>query len=277
MKFHRLVKNLLTCAARHGRLLLGKFMKPHERQPQIEAIIRREGEVSVEMLAVRFDVSSETIRRDLGFLAENGRVQKIHGGARRPQLIREPSHDERATTAAEAKAAIGRRLADVVEPGETLFIDTGSTALAAAGTLATIPNLTIITNSCRLADRIARTSRDATIHLLGGRYGADNAQTTGIAVIDQLQTFRADRAILTVAAIDPEHGAMDASIDEAQIARAMIRNARAVTVLADSSKFGRHAAYAVCPTDEIDLIISDGHLDKAQKDALRDRGVELWN
>ena len=165
-------------------------MKPHERQPQIEAIIRREGEISVEMLARRFDVSSETIRRDLGFLAEHGRIQKVHGGARRPHLIREPSHEERATTAADAKAAIGRRLADAVTPGETLFIDTGSTTLAAAEALAAIPNLTVITNSCRLAERLARASRDAIIHLLGGRYGLDNAQTTGIAVIDQLQAFR---------------------------------------------------------------------------------------
>jgi DeoR family glycerol-3-phosphate regulon repressor len=251
-------------------------MKPYERQPQIEAIIRREGEVSVEMLAQRFDVSSETIRRDLGFLAEHGRIQKVHGGARRPKLIREPSHEERATTAAAAKSAIGRRLADAVTPGETLFIDTGSTTLAAADALAAIPNLTVITNSCRLAERLAGTSQDATIHLLGGRYGLDNAQTTGIAVIEQLQAFRADRAILTVAAIDPHEGAMDASLDEAQIARAMIRNARSVTILADSGKFGRQAAYAVCAAEEIDLIISDGQLDKAHKEALRNKGVELW-
>lgn len=251
-------------------------MKPHERQPQIEEIIRREGEVSVEMLAQRFDVSSETIRRDLGVLAEVGRIQKIHGGARRPQLIREPSHDERATAATEAKAMIGRRLASAVEPGETLFIDTGSTTLAAAEALAAIPGLTIITNSCRLAERLARAGSDAAIHLLGGIYGLDNAQTTGIAVIEQLGAFRADRAVLTVAALDPMEGAMDASIDEAQIARAMVRNARSVTVLADSTKFGRHAAFAVCATRDIDLVISDDNLDKAHKEALRDRGVELW-
>jgi DeoR family transcriptional regulator, glycerol-3-phosphate regulon repressor len=251
-------------------------MKPHERQPQIEAIIRREGEVSVEMLAQRFDVSSETIRRDLSVLAEIGRVQKVHGGARRPQLIREPSHDERAVAATAAKAAIGRRLADLVAPGETLFIDTGSTTLAAAEALAAVPCLTIITNSCRLAERLARASADAVIHLLGGRYGLDNAQTTGVAVIEQLQAFRADRAILTVAAMDPEEGAMDASLDEAQIARAMIRNARSVTILADSTKFGRHAAFAVCATRDIDVVISDDKLDKARKEALRERGVELW-
>ena len=127
-----------------------------------------------------------------------------------------------------------------------------------------------------LGERIALAGTGATIHLLGGRYGADNAQTTGATVVEQLQAFRADRAILTVAALDPELGAMDASLDEAQIARAMMRNARTLTVLADASKFGRQAAYAVCSTEEIDLIISDNNLDKAHREALRDKGVEFW-
>ena len=251
-------------------------MKPHERQPQIEAIIRREGEVSVEMLAMRFDVSPETIRRDLGHLADLGRVEKVHGGARRARLIREANHDTRETTAMEAKAAIGRRLADAVQPGETVFVDTGSTTLAAAEALAAIPGLTIITNSCRLAERLARSGADATVHLLGGRYAADNAQTIGSEVIDQIRAFRADRAILTVTAIDADFGAMDASLDEAQIARAMIGSARLVTILAYAGKFGQHAAYAVCATGDIDLVISDGQLEKAHKEALRDKGVELW-
>lgn len=251
-------------------------MKPHERQPQIEAIIRREGEVSVEMLAARFDVSAETIRRDLGLLAEQGRVQKVHGGARRPWLVAEPSHGEREVASAAEKAQIGRRLADAIAPGETIFIDTGSTTLAAAEALAAVPGLTVITNSCRLAERLAQAGSDADVHLLGGRYGADNAQTTGHAVIEQIAQFRADRAVLTVAAVDPQMGAMDASLDEAQVARAMIRHARQLTVLADATKFGRQAAYAVCGAEEIDLIISDGRLDKAHREALRDKGVELW-
>jgi len=274
MNFTIRSRNQLTLAHLHGRLEAGNNMKPHERQPQIEAIIRREGEVSVDMLAARFDVSSETIRRDLGTLAERGLVQKVHGGARRPFLIAEPSHDARLGSEIEAKALIGRSLGRAVVPGETIFIDTGSTTLAAADTLAAIPGLTIITNSCRLAERLGRT--DATIHLLGGRYGADNAQTTGSAVVQQLQAFRADRAILTVSAIDPAIGAMDANFDEAEIARAMIRNARSVTVLADATKFGRQAAHAVCDTDQIDLIISDGKLQKAHKEALIDRGIEIW-
>ncbi|MBL9056704.1 MAG: DeoR/GlpR transcriptional regulator [Rhodobacteraceae bacterium] len=251
-------------------------MKPHERQSRIEEMTRQEGEVSVDGLALHFRVSTETIRRDLTALAEDGRVQKVHGGARRPRLIREPSHSDRAVTEAAAKARIGQRLADAVEPGETLFIDTGSTTLAAAAALAAVPGLTIITNSCRLADRLAQAGSDAQVFLLGGRYGADNAQTTGAAVIDQLRGFQADRAVLTVAAFDPEIGAMDASLDEAEVARAMAARARRVTILADGTKFGRRATYAVCATTEIDLIISDGPLEKAHREALKHKGVELW-
>ncbi len=139
------------------------------------------------------------------------------------------------------------------------------------------PGLTVITNSCRLAERMARAGSDAAIHLLGGRFGADNAQTTGGAVIEQIALFRADRAILTVAAIDPAQGAMDASLDEAQIARAMMSQCKK-----------RHGA---CRCNEVRsprrlcglrhrghrAISSPTHrLDKAHKEALIDRGVNLW-
>lgn len=251
-------------------------MKPHERQLRIAEIIRQEGEVSVEGLATRFEVSAETIRRDLAQLVESGRVQKVHGGARRPRLVVEGSFAERLGSEATAKARIGRRLADAVEPGETIFIDTGSTTLATAEFLAAIPRLTVITNSCRLAERLAQAGSDAAIYLLGGRYQGDNAETTGPSTIEQVAAFQADRAILTVAAVLPEIGVMDASFEEAQIARAMIANARALTVLADHTKFGRRAAFAVCPCSEIDHLVTDQPPDRENREALAGFGVDIW-
>jgi DeoR family glycerol-3-phosphate regulon repressor len=252
-------------------------MKPHERQLQIADLIRHEGEVSVERLAVRFDVSAETIRRDLAQLAETGRVQKVHGGARRPHLLVEGSFSERLGSEAAAKTRIGRRLADAVAPGETLFVDTGSTTLAAAEYLAAVPGLTVITNSCRLAERLSHAGSDAAIYLLGGRYQGDNAETTGPGTIEQVRAFQADRAVLTVAAVLPEVGAMDASYEEAQVARAMIASARAATVLADHTKIGRRAAFSVCPCSEIDQLITDQPLDRETKAALAAAGVDVWS
>jgi DeoR family glycerol-3-phosphate regulon repressor len=252
-------------------------MKPHERQLQIAEVIRQEGEVSVEALALRFEVSAETIRRDLTLLVESGRVQKVHGGARRPRLVVEASFSERLESETTAKTRIGRRLAEAVEPGETLFIDTGSTTLAAAEFLAAIPRLTVITNSCRLAERMARAGSDASIYLLGGRYHADNAETTGPGAIEQVRAFQADRAVITVAAVLPEIGVMDASFEEAQVARAMIANARSLTVLADHTKFGRRAAFSVCQCREIDQLISDQQLDRENREALTSLGVDVWS
>lgn len=254
----------------------GERVKPYERQHRIDEMIRLEGAVSVEDLAARLSVSPETIRRDLAQLAESGRVQKVHGGARRPRLIAEASFTERLSLEAAAKARIGQRLGEAVEAGETLFIDTGSTTLAAAEALAAIPRLTIITNSCRLAERLTQAGSDAAIHMLGGRYIGDNAQTAGPSAIEQLRGFQADRAILTVAAIAPEIGAMDASFDEAQVARAMIASARSLTLLADVTKFGKRAAFVVCGCEEIDLLITCGHIEKGHREALLNMGVDLW-
>ena len=98
----------------------------------------------------------------------------------------------------------------------------------------------------------------------------------GAHVVPAQPLIVAGRQIKSRAELALIQTAMDASLEEAQIARAMIRNARSVTILADAGKFGRQAAYAVCGTGDIDLIISDSQLDKAHRDAMRDRGIELW-
>ncbi|AUH33953.1 DeoR/GlpR family DNA-binding transcription regulator [Paracoccus tegillarcae] len=251
-------------------------MKPRERRLQIEGLIREQGAASVEALADRFTVSTETIRRDLSQLAEAGRIIKVHGGARSTRLLNEPSMPVRAGLACGEKARIGRRLAEAIGPGDTLFIDTGSTTLAAAAALAQIAGLTIITNSLRLAETLTLEGSDADIHLLGGRYAAENAQTVGPSVLGQIAEYQADHCVLTVAALSPEVGAMDASHDEAQIARTMLANARNLIVLADSTKLGRRAAFTVCRTDRIGLIITDDRISTTAHAAFDASGVAVW-
>lgn len=241
-------------------------------------MIRREGEVSVEMLARSFDVSTETIRRDLAELVDSGRAQKVHGGARRPRImVAEGSFGERQETQSAAKLRIGRRLSDAISPGETLFIDTGSTTLAAAEFLAAIPGLTIVTNSTRFATRLANSGSDAAIYLLGGRFMGDNAETVGPQTTGQVTDYQADRAVISVAAVSAEVGGWDADYEEAQVARAMIGNAHHLIVLADSSKFGRRAAHKVCDTQAIDLLISDSQHGSAEIAAFEKKGIEVWH
>lgn len=251
-------------------------MKPRDRRLQIEKIVGQEGSAGVDDLAGRFSVSPETIRRDLGQLAEAGRIMKVHGGARSSRILTEPGMEVRSTHASEEKAQIGRRLTGAIEPGATLFIDTGSTTLAAAPTLAKIPGLTIITNSCQLAHAILKEGSDATVHLLGGRYSADNAQTVGPSVLAQIADYQADHCVLAVAALSPGIGVMDASQEEAFIARAMTGNAQELIVLADSTKLARRAGFTVCRTDRIDLLITDSGIPASVRAELEARSVRVW-
>ena len=250
-------------------------MKPKQRQGQIAAIIGRDGQVSVEALAERFDVSTETIRRDLGLLAEAGVIQKVHGGAKRPRMQSESSFQQRMVENAEAKRTIAGKLAHIVERGDTLFIDTGSTTLACAEQLAPTGGMTVITNSLRIAQVFGTAGLENAVYLLGGSYGADNAETVGPLAIRQVEAFQADYAVLTVAAIDAEAGIMDANFDEAQMARAMIGRARQLVVVADATKFDRRAAFQVCALSDVDMLVSDQPPDPILAGSLRAAEVTM--
>jgi DeoR family glycerol-3-phosphate regulon repressor len=232
-------------------------MKPKQRQSRILDVVARDGEATVDALAVEFDVSAETIRRDLAQLAMSGALQKVHGGARRLRMHAEGSFQERMGEDAAAKQIIAQKLAQVIEPGDTLFMDTGTTTLFCAEALAGVPDLTVITNSIRVAQALARGAGRARVFLLGGDYAADNAQTRGPIALDQIDRFQADHAVLAVAALDTVGGAADADFDEAQVARAMLTNATNVIVVAQAAKLGRKAAHRICRLDEIDMLVCD--------------------
>lgn len=230
-------------------------MKPAERQRRVAAMVGQEGLLSVDVLAARFGVSAETIRRDLAHLADIGAIQKVHGGARAVRLHAEGSFDDRMAEDALAKGIIARKLAAMIDPGETLFIDTGTTTLACAEALRAVPGLTVVTNSARIARTLAQ--GDARVLLLGGRYAFDNDQTVGAEALRQIAEFRAGCAILTPAAVDAEAGILDSDLDETHVARAMVAHADRVIVVAASSKFARRAAHRVCRLQDVDALVSE--------------------
>lgn len=254
-----------------GRLR-GWVLRPKDRRARISEIIERQGQATVEDLALAFEVSAETIRRDLSDLAEEGRVQKIHGGAKKMRFDSEGSFQQRMAENAGGKARIAEKLAHILRPGDTIFIDTGSTTLAAAAALARIDRLTAITNSARVARELGDRGD---VYLLGGAYRSDNAQTVGPLAIEQISGFVADYAVLTVAGLDPEAGAVDYNIEEAQVARAMIAHARDVIVVADASKFGRRAPFRVCGLERIGTLVVDEPPPAALGDALVQAGVRI--
>ncbi|NIA69221.1 DeoR/GlpR transcriptional regulator [Pelagibius litoralis] len=232
-------------------------MRPRMRQARIAELVQKHRQVTVDALAARFEASRETIRRDLSTLAESGAVQKFHGGARLPRTEPEGPFQERMAQNAAAKQTIATKAAALFSPGQTLFIDTGSTTLLCAQEIAKMNGLTVVTNSSRIAATIAAQGNGSSVFLVGGRFDGDNRETLGPTAIAQIATFRADHAVITIGALDAQGGIMDFNIDEAQIARAMIDNADSVVVLADSSKFGQRGSFKVCPLERVHTLVTD--------------------
>lgn len=249
-------------------------LRPNSRKAAIFELIEERGDASVEGLAEKFDTSVETIRRDLHALADEGRVRKVHGGAVRLSTSQESGFGERAKHNALAKQLVAEKLARLVTPGQSLMVDTGTTTLACADALSRLRDLIVITNSVQVASVVSSKENGAKVTLLGGTYRHDNAQTVGPTTIAEIGQFRVDHAVLTIGTLDSA-GICDFSEDEAQVARAMIKAAAQVTVVADSSKMNRRATYQVCALRAIDKLVLDRAPDAALLDALRIANVDV--
>lgn len=250
-------------------------MNPADRQTEIISIIKERSSVTVKELAGMLQISKETVRRDLSRLAGAGKILKFHGGASLSKMTEEGSFQERMSENSAAKILIASKAARLIKPGETVFIDTGSTTLYFTEKISETPHLTVITNSAPIARIIDLSPSQSKAFLLGGEFNGDNQQTFGSLAVSQIRSFRAHHVVLTVTAIDLRTGIMDFCIEEAQLARAMIEQAESVTILVDSSKFGRIAAFEVCGFDLITNLVCDKEPPAEIKNALENNSVNL--
>jgi DeoR family glycerol-3-phosphate regulon repressor len=241
-------------------------------------MVRERERVTVDALAELLGTSRETIRRDLTELAERGRVRKIHGGAtiaepRSPEADIEGSFQGRLLENIEAKRAIARRAIQLFEPGDTMFVDTGTTTLLFAEELALASGLTVITNSATIAALAARGTSNSTF-LIGGEYRADSTENLGPLAIEQIGRFHATHAVLAVGSVETV-GILDFDVREADVARAMIAQARSVTVLADASKFGRGGLIKVAPLSALDRVVTEAEPSDKISAALKHANVSV--
>jgi DeoR/GlpR family transcriptional regulator of sugar metabolism len=250
---------------RSVKLIHGTGMQPAARRERILALLGERRQVSVDLLARDLAASHETIRRDLSRLAERGLLRKVHGGAMLAETQGEGLFKARLGEHRAGKRRIARAAATFFGAGDTLFIDSGTTTLAFAEELSRTEGVTVVTNGTLIAAAMARdhTANNggrgpyARIFLIGGAFAEDGAETVGPLALEQLRRFHAEHAVITVGAVDAARGVMDYNIDEAQVARVMIEQARSLTVIADASKLGRTAMFEVCPLDVIDRLVTD--------------------
>ena len=229
-----------------------------ERHQRIRSLLKAFGQVSVDRFTSDLGVSRETIRRDLLKLEAMGEVLRVHGGA--VLAGNEPPIGVRATTRVKEKQLIAKKIAALVESGQTVFLDSGSTMSAVAEALAGLINLTVVTNSVDVARKIAGPTGDRNnnhVQLLGGRFHGELSSNYGPGTIAEIQRYQAHLAILSPVGVDTEYGASSFLLDESEIARAMNANALRTVIAADHSKIGVRSRIGYCPLKDIDVLVTD--------------------
>ena len=228
-----------------------------ERQQQIVDYLRHRGRASVGELAAYFAASSATIRRDLETLAEQGDVERFHGGARVGVTAPpEPPVRQRQVEQAAAKAAIGHAAAALVHDGETIFLSSGTTALEVAHCLRRRQGLTVITNSLLVIDALADRP-DLTVIGLGGLLRHSEQSFIGHLTERALAEVHADKVILGIHAIDVDRGLTNDYLPETMTDRAILRAGREIIVVADHTKCGRISTAFVAPVTAVTTLVTD--------------------
>ncbi|RSZ61706.1 DeoR/GlpR transcriptional regulator [Corynebacterium hylobatis] len=255
-------------------------MYAEERRRQIASLTAVEGRVNVTELANRFDVTAETIRRDLAVLDREGVVHRVHGGAVASQSFQttEFSLDARFRSAPTAKSAIARAaLRFLPEPHRGLFLDSGSTIGTLADLIAEQPNAgqwSIVTNSLPISLNLANKGLRE-VQLLGGSVRAITQAVVGDTALRTLALMRADVAFIGTNALTLDHGLSTADAQEAAIKSAMVTNAHKVVVLCDSTKLGTDYLVSFASINDIDVLITDSSAPESYLANLREREVEV--
>lgn len=226
------------------------------RQEQIIQQLRLRGSLRVSELATQFGVSRETIRRDVAPLARTGDLIKVHGSVRASLQASEAPFERRMRENAEAKRRLAAYLAEVIEDGDSVMLDTGTTTSFLARELLKKSSLTIVTNSSDVARTLA-TVNGNTVYMAGGELHGDNGAAFGRSAVEFVASFAVKHAIISISAVDPEAGFMDHHLAEAEFARQVLRCGQQRIVVTDSSKFSRTALVRVCGFDGVDLLVCD--------------------
>lgn len=252
-------------------------MYAEERQQAIAALVISQGRASVTELAQAYDVTTETVRRDLAALDKAGMVRRVHGGAvpARALHLVEPGVGEREATRADHKDAIAAAATEFFPlTGASLLLDAGTTTARIAAHLPTDRDLIVVTNSVPIAARLAPIT-SVTLQLLGGRVRGLTQAAVGEQALRVLDSLRVDIAFIGTNAISARHGLSTPDSEEAAVKRAMVRCANYVVVAADSSKVGREEFVSFAPISSVDTLITDSEISDADRKSLTDEGVEV--
>ena len=228
-------------------------MLTQERKALILDVLRREGRVVAKSLSQDLRLSEDTIRRDLRELAAEGRLQRVHGGAL-PSSPAVMDFAGRTTLASSAKTAIGRAAARLIQPGQIVFLDGGTTAVQLARHLPPDLSATVLTHSPSVAVELI-SHPNVEVELIGGRLFKHSVVAVGAMAAEAIARVRADVFFMGVTGVHPEVGLTTGDAEEAAIKRLISSQAAETVVLASTEKLGAASPYLVVPLSGVSTIV----------------------
>lgn len=247
-------------------------MLASERQKEILRLLSAKNIITIPDFVAEFQVSIETIRRDLTLLEKQGFIQKVYGGARLAEpLTSEPTLANRMISRLSEKEAIGKKCSEFIHDGDCIFLDSGSTTYQIAKNLSTKKNLTILTNSLFIVNELLST--DFELIIIGGKIRHDERSVVTYDYIFNFSELNIQKSFLCAGGITAEKGISDFNMHEAVTRKKIIERSKEIFIAADSSKFGRDVTVSIAPLEKINYIITDNNL--STSDALRFKSTSI--
>lgn len=248
--------------------------KKEDRQAYLLSYLQKNHYISLEEITQLFSVTTQTARRDIMALEQEGKVRRLHGGATISTPIDPDTYRQRRVDNTAEKERIGRLVAEMVADGAAVFIDTGTTCEAVARALSKRRDLRVVTYSLRVATTLAE-STDFAIAVPGGFVRQVDAGVFRQETAEYIRKFKFDVAIISVSGVDPEGDIGDDDHAEvAAVSAAMAQSERTILAV-DSSKFGRRALVRLCSVADVDALVTDTLPDAGLLRLLNDNGVEV--
>jgi DeoR family glycerol-3-phosphate regulon repressor len=244
------------------------------RQHHILSLARQTGNVLVEDLASRFDVTPQTIRKDLNELCDGRLLARTHGGAMLSSGVENVAYEARRQLAATEKAIIGQRTAALIPNNCSLFINIGTTTEEVARALVHHEGLLVITNNIHVATILLPCPKIEVI-LAGGMLRKTDGGIVGEAAVDFIAQFKVDHAVIGASAIDDEGAMLDFDYREVRAAQAILNNARNIILVSDAMKFTRSAPVRIGHLSQVDIFVTDRPPPEAILDLCKHSGVQL--
>lgn len=228
----------------------------NERQAFILDMLKDVGSVQVDALAASFDVSTQTIRRDLSELCDRGLAARIHGGAKRAISTSTIGYEDRRSLEITAKNQIAELAAQLIDNNSSIAVNIGTTTEQVATAIKYHKGLTVITNNINVVHTL-RDARMKSLIIVGGEVRISDGAIVGSGAVESFQKYKVDYAIIGASSLDKDGSVLDFDPREVAVARAILANARTSILVCDKSKFNVSAPHRICQIDELDFVVTD--------------------